>query len=104
MTGLGRRILRSVSIPPTFPAILGSASKRASRAAAEEAIADAETCEARHAEIVALHGVAAGLLDERRKLEDRAREDRRSGFAPPTELQGYADWLARCGRRANAGA
>ena len=36
-------------------------------------------------------------LDERRKLEERARTDRRSAFTPPTELEGYGNWLARCG-------
>ena len=37
----------------------------------------------------------AGLLDQRRKLEERARNDRRSKFAPPTELKDYPAWLAR---------
>ena len=44
-----------------------------------------------------LRGEAAGLLDERRELEERARRAHRSGFAPPTELEEYADWSARAG-------
>ena len=51
----------------------------------------------RKAAIVKLHGSAAGLLDERSKLEKRARKADGSKFTPPTELAGYADWLARCG-------
>ena len=66
-------------------------------AAAKEVLAQAEACEERKAEIVALHVMAAGLLDDRRKLENRARTARRSAFTPPTELAGYANWLARCG-------
>ena len=66
-------------------------------AAAREVLDQAEACEQRKAEIVALHGSAAGLLDDRTKLEKRAREDRRPEFTPPTELEGYAGWLARCG-------
>ena len=66
-------------------------------AAAREVLAHAEACEERKAEIVALHTSEAGLLDERSKLEDRARTARRSEFTPPTELAGYANWLARCG-------
>ena len=30
-------------------------------------------------------------------LEDRARTECRSRFTPPTELAGYANWLAGCG-------
>ena len=67
------------------------------QAAAREVLAHAQACEERKAEIVALHGSAVRLLDERTKLEDRARTDRRSEFTPPTALAGYADWLARCG-------
>ena len=66
-------------------------------AAAKEVVAHAEACEERKAGIVALHVMAAGLLDDRRKLENRARTARRSAFTPPTELAGYANWLARCG-------
>ena len=65
--------------------------------AAREVLAHAEACEERKASIVALHGSAAGLLVERSKLEDRARTAGGSEFTPPTELTGYADWLARCG-------
>ena len=57
----------------------------------------AEACEERRATIVALHDMAAGLLDERSDLEKRARTAGGSEFTPPTELAGYADWLARCG-------
>ncbi len=66
-------------------------------ATAEQVIAHAEACEERKAAIVALHDMAAGLLDERTTLEDRASTEYRSTFTPPTELAGYADWLARCG-------
>ena len=66
-------------------------------AAAREVLAHAATCEERRSEIVARHASAAELLDERSELEDRARTDRQSEFTPPTELAGYADWLARCG-------
>ena len=65
-------------------------------AAAKEVVAHAEACEERKAEIVALHASAVGLLDERRKLEDRARTAGRSRLTPPTELAGYANWLGRC--------
>ena len=44
----------------------------------------------------ALRGEAIRLLEERRELEERAREAHPSGFAPPTGLQGYADWTERC--------
>ena len=40
---------------------------------------------------------AAGLLEERRELEAFARKAHPSGFAPPTVLDGYADWAARAG-------
>ena len=36
------------------------------------------------------------LLDERRELEALARRAHRSGFAPPTVLEGYSDWSERC--------
>ena len=66
-------------------------------AAAREVLDQAEACKERRAAIVALHASAAGLLVERSKLEKRARTSDRSEFTPPTELEGYADWLARCG-------
>ena len=66
-------------------------------AAAKEVLDQAEACKERRAAIVALHDEAARLLAERTKLEKRAREAGRSKFTPPTELEGYADWLARCG-------
>ena len=66
-------------------------------AAAKEVLDQAEACEERRAAIVALHASAAGLLDERSELEDRARTAAGSAFTPPTELEGYADWLVRCG-------
>ncbi len=66
-------------------------------ASAREVLDHAEVCEERKAAIVALHGVAAGLLDERTTLEDRARTAGPPLFTPPTELAGYAGWLARCG-------
>ena len=66
-------------------------------AAVKEVLDQAEACKERKAEIVTLHGSAAGLLAERSNLEDRARTARRSEFTPPTELAGYADWLMRCG-------
>ena len=66
-------------------------------AAAREVLDHAEACEERKAAIVALHGMAVRLLDERTTLEDRASTEFRSPFTPPTELAGYADWLARCG-------
>ena len=66
-------------------------------AAAKKVLDQAEACEERKAAIVALHGSAAKLLDDRSKLEDRARRAGGSAFTPPTELEGYADWLARCG-------
>ena len=68
-----------------------------SLAAAKEVLDQAEACEQREAEIVTLHASAAGLLDERTKLEDRARTAGGSAFTPPTELEGYARWLAHCG-------
>ena len=67
-------------------------------AAAGEVVAQAQACEERKAGLVALHDMAAGLLDERSELEVRARTARGSEFTPPTELAGYADWLARCGK------
>ena len=66
-------------------------------AAAEQVIAHAEACEERKAAIVALHGMAVRLLDERTTLEDRARTEFRSAFTPPTELEGYADWSTQFG-------
>ena len=66
-------------------------------AAAMRVLDQAEACKELKAEIVALHASAAGLLDERSKLEDRARRASGSAFTPPTELEGYAGWLARCG-------
>ena len=66
-------------------------------AAAKKVLDQAEACEQRKAAIVALHASAAKLLDDRSKLEDRARRAGGSAFTPPTELEGYADWLARCG-------
>ena len=66
-------------------------------AAAREVLAHAEACQERKADIIALHASAAGLLDERTKLEDRARTADGSEFTPPTKLEGYADWLAHCG-------
>ena len=66
-------------------------------AVAMRVLDQAEACKERRAEIVALHASAAGLLDERSELEDRARRAGGSAFTPPTELEGYADWLARCG-------
>ena len=66
-------------------------------AVAMRVLDQAEACKERRAEIVALHASAAGLLDERSELEDRARTAAGSAFTPPTELEGYADWLARCG-------
>ena len=66
-------------------------------AAAKKVLDQAEACEERRAAIVALRASAAGLLDDRSKLEDRARRAGGSAFTPPTELEGYADWLARCG-------
>ena len=44
----------------------------------------------------ALQEEVAALLDMRPDLEERARGLQRSGFAPPTELEDYADWSARC--------
>ena len=38
-----------------------------------------------------------GFWTSAAKLEDRARTAGGSEFTPPTELAGYADWLARCG-------
>ena len=67
-------------------------------AAAKKVLDQAEACEERKAAIVALHGSAAKLLDDRSKLEDRARRAGGSAFTPPTELEVYADWLARCGK------
>ena len=66
-------------------------------AVAREVLAHAEACKERRAAIVALHDDAVGLLDERSDLEKRAREAGGSKFTPPTELEGYAGWLARCG-------
>ena len=66
-------------------------------AAAKEVLDQAEACKERRAAIVALHDDAVGLLAERSDLEKRAREPGGSKFTPPTELEGYADWLARCG-------
>ncbi len=66
-------------------------------AAAREVLDHAEAWEERKAAIVALHGMAVRLLDERTTLEDRARTAGPPMFTPPTELAGYADWLARCG-------
>ena len=66
-------------------------------AVAMRVLDQAEACKERRAEIVALHASAAGLLDERSELEDRARTAAGSAFTPPTELEGYAGWLARCG-------
>ena len=66
-------------------------------AAAKKVLDQAEACEQRKAAIVALHASAAGLLDDRSKLEDRARRAGPPPFTPPTELEGYAGWLARCG-------
>ena len=65
-------------------------------AAAREVLAHAEACQERKADIIALHASAAGLLDERTKLEDRARTADGSEFTPPTKLEGYADWLSQC--------
>ena len=67
-------------------------------AAAKEVLDQAEACKERKAEIVTLHASAAGLLDERTKLEEQARTAAGSAFTPPTELEGYARWLARCGK------
>ena len=67
-------------------------------AAAKEVLDQAEACKERKAEIVALHASAAGLLGERTKLEEQARTAAGSAFTPPTELEGYARWLARCGK------
>ena len=49
-------------------------------------------------QFVALHGIGgrASGRAERRWRTAPARS-RRSPFTPPTELAGYADWLARCG-------
>ena len=66
-------------------------------AVAMRVLDQAEACKERRAEIVALHASAAGLLDERSELENRARTAAGSAFTPPTELEGYAGWLARCG-------
>ena len=66
-------------------------------AAAKKVLDQAEACEQREAEIVTLHASAAGLLDERSELEDQARTAGPPPFTPPTELEGYAGWLARCG-------
>ena len=66
-------------------------------AAAMRILDQAEACEQREAAIVALHASAAGLLDDRSKLEDRARRAGPPPFTPPTELADYADWLVRCG-------
>ena len=66
-------------------------------AAAKEVLDQAEACKELKAEIVALHAAAAKLLDERSELENRARTAAGSAFTPPTELEGYAGWLARCG-------
>ena len=66
-------------------------------AAAMRILDQAEACEQREAAIVALNASAAGLLDDRSKLEDRARTAGPPPFTPPTELEGYAGWLARCG-------
>ena len=66
-------------------------------AAAREVLAHAGACKERRAEIVALRDDAIGLLDDRTKLEKRARTAGRDAFTPPTELEGYAGWLARCG-------
>ena len=65
-------------------------------AAAKEVLAHAEACQERKADIIALHASAAGLLDDRTNLEDRARTADRSEFTPPTQLAGYADWLSQC--------
>ena len=67
-------------------------------AAAKKVLDQAEACEERRAAIVALRASAAGLLDDRSKLEDRARRAGPPPFTPPTELEGYADWLVRCGK------
>ena len=66
-------------------------------AAVKEVLDQAEACKERKAEIVTLHASATGLLDERSNLEDRARRAGPPPFTPPTELEGYAGWLARCG-------
>ena len=66
-------------------------------AAVKEVLDQAEACKERKAEIFALNASAAGLRHERTKLEDRARMAGGSEFTPPTELEGYANWLVRCG-------
>ena len=59
-------------------------------------IADADACEMRRAEIVALRDDAAGLVKERRGLEERARDVPPNELAPPTALDDYAAWSERC--------
>ncbi len=66
-------------------------------ASAREVLDHAEAWEERKAAIVALQASATRLLDERTTLEDRARTAGPPLFIPPTELAGYAGWLARCG-------
>ena len=66
------------------------------KATAEEIIANAEDCEQRREKIGALREETAGLLDERRELEERARRPSPNELGPPTELDGYAAWWRRC--------
>ena len=66
-------------------------------AAAREVLDQAEACKERRAAIVALRDDAIGLRGKRSELEKNARKADGSKFTPPTELAGYADWLARCG-------
>ena len=67
-------------------------------AAVKEVLDEAEACEERKEEIVALHNMAIELWEERRRLEDRARAVDPSDCVKPIELAGYAEWLAGCGR------
>ena len=66
-------------------------------AAVKEVLDEAEACEERKEEIVALHDMAIELREERIGLEDRARAADPSGCVKPIELAGYAEWLACCG-------
>ena len=66
------------------------------REAAGEVIAEAEACERRRAEIVALRAEATALLKERGEMEAALSEVPEDQLVPYTEGADYAAWSARC--------
>ena len=66
------------------------------RQAAGEVIAEAEACELRRAEIVALFAEATALLKERGEMEAALSEVPEDQLVPYTEGADYAAWSARC--------